>query len=123
LFDLDGSAVNAKPNKYPIGIGTALLAAILFGLSTPLAKLLISDIEPVLLAGLLYAGSGIGLSLWLGMRRLFKQASNEAPLRRADIPWLSAAVFFCRVRGPGCFMSWLVKTLDFSIFVVLNAGC
>ena len=112
--------MNAKPNKYPMGIGTALLAAILFGLSTPLAKLLISDIEPVLLAGLLYAGSGIGLSLWLGIRRLFKQASNEAPLRRADIPWLSAAVFFGGVLGPVLLMIGLVTTPASTASLMLN---
>lgn len=41
----------------------ALLAAALFGASTPFAKLLLGDIPPVLLAGLLYLGSGIGLSV------------------------------------------------------------
>ncbi len=41
----------------------ALLAAALFGASTPFAKLLVGEIFPVLLAGLLYLGSGIGLTL------------------------------------------------------------
>ena len=41
----------------------ALLAAALFGASTPFAKLLLGDIPPVLLAGLLYLGSGMGLSV------------------------------------------------------------
>lgn len=55
--------------KYPTGIGIALVAAVLFGVSMPLAKLLVAAIPPVLLAGLLYAGSGVGLGLWLGIRR------------------------------------------------------
>jgi len=37
-----------------------LLGAALFGASTPIAKLLIGEIGPVILAGLLYAGSGWG---------------------------------------------------------------
>ena len=41
----------------------ALLAAVLFGASTPVAKLLVGDVQPLLLAGLLYLGSGIGLSV------------------------------------------------------------
>ncbi|MBX9607999.1 MAG: DMT family transporter [Gammaproteobacteria bacterium] len=41
----------------------ALLAALLFGVSTPLAKLLVASVHPLYLAGLLYAGSGLGLSL------------------------------------------------------------
>ncbi len=40
----------------------ALLAAALFGASTPVAKLLVGDMAPVLLCGLLYLGSGIGLA-------------------------------------------------------------
>ena len=41
----------------------ALAAAVLFGISTPLAKWLIGDgVDPWLLSGLLYAGCGIGLS-------------------------------------------------------------
>lgn len=109
--------------KYPIGIGTALLAALLFGLSTPLAKLLVADIKPVLLAGLLYAGTGIGLTLWLGLRRLFRKDdanSKEAPLKRADIPWLSAAVFFGGVLGPVLLMIGLVSTTASTASLMLN---
>ena len=41
----------------------ALAAAALFGASTPLAKLLGTEVSPVMLAGLLYLGSGLGLLL------------------------------------------------------------
>ena len=41
----------------------ALTAAALFGASTPVAKRLLDDVSPMMLAGLLYLGSGIGLSL------------------------------------------------------------
>jgi drug/metabolite transporter (DMT)-like permease len=39
----------------------ALLAALLFGASTPFAKLLLGNLSPALLAALLYLGSGAGL--------------------------------------------------------------
>ena len=48
----------------------ALAAALLFGASTPLAKLLTGDIPPLLLAGLLYLGSGVGLGALLLARNL-----------------------------------------------------
>ena len=51
------------------GILSALAAAVLFGASTPIAKTLVGEIPPVLLAGLLYAGSGLGLALGLLLRR------------------------------------------------------
>lgn len=44
-------------------IAAALTAAALFGASMPLANALLRDLSPVLLAGLLYLGSGVGLGL------------------------------------------------------------
>ena len=41
----------------------ALSAAALFGVSTPVAKLLVGEISPLLLGGLLYLGSGLGLAI------------------------------------------------------------
>ncbi|MDG6221313.1 MAG: EamA family transporter, partial [Candidatus Thermoplasmatota archaeon] len=42
----------------------ALLAAVLFGVSTPLAKILVEDIHPIALAGLLYLGAFAGLTAY-----------------------------------------------------------
>ena len=47
----------------PAGISAALMAALLFGASTPLAKLLLVQTSPWLMAALLYLGSGVGLLL------------------------------------------------------------
>ena len=49
-------------------LGATLLAAALFGASTPLAKLLVGEISPWMLAGLFYLGSGIGLSVYRPMQ-------------------------------------------------------
>src|SRR5580693_5528525 len=61
------------------GIASALIAALLFGASTPLAKLLLHDVSPLLLAGLLYAGSGLGLLLVLALRALRSGHSASGP--------------------------------------------
>lgn len=69
------------------GIGFALSAACLFGASMPLAKMLLPKVEPVLMAGLLYLGSGIGLAGYVLLRsRNAALRSWEAPLRRPDWP-------------------------------------
>lgn len=47
---------------------SGLLAAFFFGISTPLSKALINDLNPFLLAGLLYLGAGIGLSVYTLLR-------------------------------------------------------
>ena len=67
----------------------ALAAAALFGVSAPLAKLLVANMHPVLLAGLLYLGSGLGLlAVFLSRSRV----ATEASLSRSDMPWLAGAV-------------------------------
>ena len=48
-------------------IGYALGSAVLFGASTPLAKLLLGEVPPLLLAALLYLGSGLGLAAWIAL--------------------------------------------------------
>src|SRR5438876_11460229 len=70
----------------------ALIAALLFGLSTPAAKLLLDTTDPWLLAGLFYLGSGLGLG---GLRVVLVsigRAPRDAPLRRRDVPWLLGAI-------------------------------
>lgn len=84
--------MNLKLQRYALW---ALLAAALFGASTPLSKwLLQSNSSPFMLAGLLYLGSGAGLFCWKILWR-FKGANNEAsekPLRKDDLPWLVGAI-------------------------------
>ena len=61
-------SITERENKklIPAGAASALAAAVLFGVSTPLGKLLLGNISPVLLAALFYLGAGIGLSLIMG---------------------------------------------------------
>ena len=83
------------------GIWAALLAALLFGASTPFAKQLTGQMPAVLLAGLLYLGSGVGL--WLVYRwRHYAVRRNgiiSTRLSRQDLGWLSGAVALGGVAG------------------------
>ncbi|MBI2295809.1 MAG: DMT family transporter [Betaproteobacteria bacterium] len=81
----------------------ALAAAALFGASTPLAKLLLGELPPLALAGLLYLGSGLGLlavRLATRSRRGADQPATEAPLAAGDYPWLAGAVIAGGVAAP-----------------------
>ncbi len=104
--------------KLPRGVGAALLAALLFGLSTPLAKRLLTGVSPVLLAGLLYLGSGIGLTTLRSMRRL--RGARTAPLATADVPWLAGAVLFGGVLAPVLLMVGLQRTPASAAALLLN---
>lgn len=99
----------------------ALAAAALFGASTPLAKLLVGGMPPQWLAGLLYLGSGIGLALWMGVRKsFFRKGSAEADLQRADWPWLAGAIFSGGVVAPVLLVVGLVGTQASAASLLLN---
>src|SRR2546428_425948 len=88
----------------PIGVrakALAILPAALFGASTPFAKLLLGGgVDPWLLAGLLYLGSGIGLGIVAVARRIAGRVPAETPLRRGYLPWLALVVISGGVVGP-----------------------
>ena len=74
------------------GVSLTLLSAVLFGASTPLAKMLLDSVKRWLLAGLLNLGAGLGLAVLHVSRTGLKLPSVEAPLRHTDLPWLAAVV-------------------------------
>jgi drug/metabolite transporter (DMT)-like permease len=103
------------------GPAYALAAAALFGASTPLAKILLGQVEPTLLAALLYLGSGFGLTTWLVLRRLlFEQKSRETGLTLADLPWLGSAILSGGVAGPILLLIGLRITPASSVSLLLN---
>jgi len=109
-----------KP-ELPVGIHYALAAAALFGASTPLSKLLLGAVDPWMLAGLLYLGSGFGLSLWLLLAaRITGKGSTEASLKRADLPWLAGSILSGGVAGPGLLMVGLASTPAAAASLLLN---
>src|SRR5262249_24583510 len=103
----------------PVGVTYALAAAALFGASTPLAKLLVGGVDPILLAALLYLGSGCGLAAWWCLSRLARRPAG-APLSRADLPWLAGALLTGGVVGPVLLMSGLTVTPGSTASLLLN---
>ena len=98
------------------GVALALGSAALFGATAPLAKLLGLSLDPWLLAGMLYAGAGLGL---LAIRAIFG-ARNETPLHRKDWPWLGGAIVFGGILGPVFLMFGIAKTTASSAYLMLN---
>ena len=88
----------------------ALVSAALFGVSTPAAKALVGSVHPVVLAGLLYCGAGVGIAL---LRRLLPRIVPGAPqveLTRSELPWLAGAIGAGGVIGPLFLMVGLSHT-------------
>lgn len=98
----------------------ALASAALFGASTPLAKLLLGEIPPLLLASVLYLGSGSGLLIWLGVRRVLRRAPRAPALVGSDYLWLGAAIVSGGVVAPVLLVFGLVRTDGAAASLLLN---
>lgn len=101
---------------YHPGVAAALAAAALFGAGTPVAKQLLGTVDPWLLAGLLYLGSGAGLALW----RLLSRA-ERVKLPAGQRIWLAGAVVSGGVIGPLLLMFGLSRMPASGASLLLNA--
>ena len=104
------------------GVLYAFLAAATFGASTPFAKILVGQVAPVTLAGLLYLGSGIGLLAWFLLRAARAGSDNDTSSRltRSDLPWLAGAVLTGGIAGPVLLMVGLSSTPASASSLLLN---
>ncbi|TAL76509.1 MAG: DMT family transporter [Burkholderiaceae bacterium] len=95
----------------------ALGAALLFGASTPFAKQLVGSMPPVLLAGLLYLGSGVGL--W-AFRILRKRTLDVPHMTGREWFWLFGAIISGGILGPVLLMLGLTYTSASQASLLLN---
>jgi drug/metabolite transporter (DMT)-like permease len=103
-------------SKNLVYILQALLAAVFFGASAPVAKLLLGDIAPVFLASFLYLGSGTGIAL----TKLTQRKGTEAGITREDIPWLAGAIISGGILAPIILMVSLQNTPASTASLLLN---
>ena len=109
-------------NQMPMrGVAYALLASFLFGLTTPFSKGLLSEIHPVLLAGLFYLGSGLGLSLYRVIwKAAVKAQRGQAKLTRSEKLYLAGAIASGGIFAPALLMLGLVSTPASTASLFLN---
>jgi drug/metabolite transporter (DMT)-like permease len=102
----------------------AIGAALLFGMSTPLAKLFLGELDPIPLAALLYLGSGLGLVLYKLVRRaLFHAEHLEASVAKKDLPWLAGSILAGGVLAPILLLFSLRGTPAATASLLLNFEC
>lgn len=103
------------------GAGLALISAVLFGATTPFSKILLNEVSPWLIAGLLYLGSGLGLLvIWLARTYGLRKPSSEATLERGSWFWLAGAVFVGGILAPVLLMWGLTRTMASTASLMLN---
>ncbi len=97
-----------------------LASAALFGVSTPLAKVLLENIDPIVLAAYLYLGAFLGLAIFTALRNLVQGKTKATPLEKEDVPWLSGAIIAGGVLGPISLMFGLRYVSGFATSLLLN---
>ncbi len=100
-------------------IGWALLAAALYAISTPVSKLLLQDVAPTMMAGLLYLGAGIGMFVLGLVRRGVKALPQESHLTRRDLPYTVGMVLL-DIAAPICLMVGLTRTTSANASLLNN---
>ncbi|MDR5751318.1 MULTISPECIES: DMT family transporter [unclassified Caballeronia] len=102
---------------------TALLAAALFGATTPLAKTLLGNLSAFMVAGLFYLGSGLGLAAALLVRRLrrsHRESQQVSRIQLSEVPWLVGAIAAGGIAGPSLLMLGLSTTPAATSSLLLN---
>jgi drug/metabolite transporter (DMT)-like permease len=96
------------------GILLGLAAAVSFGISAPLAKRLLDDVGPQMLAGLLYLGAFVALTV------VPSRSSTEARVRRSDLPRLGAMITAGGIVAPVLLLLGLERVSGVSGSLLLN---
>jgi drug/metabolite transporter (DMT)-like permease len=109
---------HAHSHLWP-GVPIALASAALFGATPPLSKLLLEAASPFMVAGLLYLGAGLGLAAYRAVKGGARD-TEEAQLRRGDLPWLALAIGTGGVLGPVLLMLGLTLTTASTSALLLN---
>ncbi len=107
-----------KTSNQNIAILLAVLAAVLYAISTPVSKVMLQIVPPTIVAAFLYLGAGIGVGTMMLIRHECKRPSSEERLHRRDIPY-TAAMVALDIAAP-ILMMYGLKTCSASNTSLLN---
>jgi len=95
-------------------------AAVLFGAGTPLSKLLLPRVSPLMLAALLYLGAAGLITIFRALAIFRGRQSSETGIRSSDVPALCAVVAFGGVLGPTLMLFGLSRISALTGSLLLN---
>jgi drug/metabolite transporter (DMT)-like permease len=101
------------------GILLAILAASLYAISSPLSKILLNYIPPMLTAGLLYIGAGFGMSIFALIRKNKKKVNTEYSLTKKDVPY-TLLMIVLDIAAPILLMIGLNMTTSANVSLLNN---
>lgn len=73
--------------KHNTAILFAILAAALYAISSPISKILLIKVPPTMMAGLLYLGAGIGMSMIGFYRKKSRRTKAEMKITKKELPY------------------------------------
>ena len=102
----------------PKAILLAITAAALYALSTPFSKLLMTQIPPSFMAGLLYLGAGLGMIPLCFVKNISSSISTRR-ITRQDLPYIFGMVSL-DIAAPIFLMTALIKVSAANISLINN---
>lgn len=104
------------------GVLCAIAAVMIFGTSTPIAKVFLDQVQPLMLAGLLTVSAGISLTLyWFFNQALNASRKQPTFLRGKDWNWLLASTAFGGVIAPNLLMLGIANSPASSAALLLSS--
>ncbi len=108
-----------EQDKSMKAICLALLAALLFGICSPVSKLLLEELSPTLMASLLYLGAGIGMLVIQLAKTAGKHSMREAKMTRKELPYIIGMVIL-DIAAPILLMAGLTLTTASTVSLLTN---
>lgn len=105
--------------KKNLSVLWAVLAAALYAVNAPASKLLLGNVEPSMMAGLLYLGAGVGMFLLGIARKQTGKGTGEKHLTRRELPY-TAGMIALDVAAPVFLMFGLTKTTSANASLLNN---
>ncbi len=97
----------------------AIIAASLYGLSSPASKLLLEKLSPTVMASMLYLGAGVGMLILKIIKRLSKFQNIEASLSKKEMPYIIGMIIL-DILAPIFLMIGLTKTTSSNASLLNN---
>ena len=105
--------------KHNTAIFGAILAAALYALSSLISKILLNKVPPTMMAGLLYLGAGIGMSIIVLLRYKTGKFTEEMRLTKKEMPY-TIAMIVLDILAPILLMIGLTMTTPANVLLLNN---
>lgn len=97
----------------------AVLAAALYAINVPLSKILLSNVEPTMMAAFLYLGAGLGLFIYGLIEAKVSKSERKEPLTKKELPYIIAMVVLDIV-APILLMLGITRTNSANVSLLNN---